>query len=291
MKKVLAGIALTMIVVLPIRTYSDEPKETEAFENENMVLIPAGPFEMGYEGKGAWKNQLPEHQVNVNAFYMDMYEVTNAQYREFVIANREWQKAHIEDKFHDGDYLFEWDSNDYPEGRGNHPVTYVSWYAAMAYAEWAGKRLPTEAEWEKAARSGLNRQTYPWGDSIDPGRANYSESYIADTVPVGRYPANHYGLYDMAGNVWEWCLDFPDHYSEYTNGEPRDNPIIGADSIADMIANFRNVKWNPLYLHRSKRGGSWSDTEFYLRVFFRYYNLPTRTESNLGFRCVKDVAP
>ena len=93
MKKVLASIALTMIVVLPIRTYGNEPEETEAFENENMVLIPAGPFEMGYEGEGAWKDQLPEHQVNVNAFYMDMYEVTNAQYREFVIANREWQKA------------------------------------------------------------------------------------------------------------------------------------------------------------------------------------------------------
>ena len=288
MKKGFAGLILVMIAAVSIAAFGSEPKEIEALKNENMILIPAGSFEMGYDGEGALKDQVPTHRVYVNAFYMDIHEVTNAQYRKFALANPEWQKENIADKFHDGDYLLEWGGNNYPQGRGNHPVTYVSWYAAMAYAQWAGKRLPTEAEWEKAARGGLESQLFPWGDFIDPGRANYRPSYIGDTVSVGRYPANSYGLYDMAGNVWEWCLDRADDYTDHTSGEPRENPIIGADSIADMIANFKNVEW---ISHRSKRGGAWDNTRSDLRVFARDYNLPPRTEAIIGFRCVKDVAP
>ena len=138
---------------------------------EGMVLIPAGEFEMG-SNEGA-ANERPAYTVYVDAFYMDIHEVTNAQYKVFVDANPEWQKDNIAAEYHDGVYLRLWDRNNYPEGEGDHPVIYLSWYAAMAYAEWAGKRLPTEAEWEKAARGGCLGKTYPWGDTIDATRANY----------------------------------------------------------------------------------------------------------------------
>ena len=127
-----------------------------------MVLIPAGEFEMGSNNGAA--NECPVHTVYLDAFYMDTHEVTNAQYKAFVDANPEWQKENIPEEFYDGVYLRLWEGNAYPEGEADHPVIYVSWYAAMAYAEWMGKRLPTEAEWEKAARGGLR------GESVSLGR-------------------------------------------------------------------------------------------------------------------------
>ena len=128
---------------------------------DGMVLIPAGEFEMGSDtGKN---NERPVHTVYLDAFYMDMYEVTNAQYKVFIEANPEWQKENIPPAFHDGVYLRLWDGNTYPEGKADHPVIYVSWYAAMAYAEWAGKRLPTEAEWEKARARRTARESVSLG--------------------------------------------------------------------------------------------------------------------------------
>ena len=129
---------------------------------DGMVLIPAGEFEMGSETGQA--NERPVHTVYLDAFYMDIHEVTNAQYKAFIDENPEWQKENIASAFHDGVYLRLWNGNTYPEGKADHPVVYVSWYAAMAYAQWAGKRLPTEAEWEKAARGGIAGKAYPWGD-------------------------------------------------------------------------------------------------------------------------------
>lgn len=118
----------------------------------NMTLIPAGQFLMGSnEGDS---DEKPVHPVYVDAFYMDIYEVTNAEYKKFIDANPQWQKTHIPRAYHDGNYLKSWNDNNYPSGKGNYPVVHVSWYAAVAYAEWVGKRLPTEAEWEKAARAG-----------------------------------------------------------------------------------------------------------------------------------------
>ena len=168
-----------------------------------MVRIPAGEFQMG---SNEITEATPRHTVYLDEFYIDPYEVTNAQFKAFIDANPEWRKDNIPRKYHDGNYLKHWDGNDYPNGRAHHPVVYVSWYAAMAYAKWVGKRLPTEAEWERAARGGIAHKRYVWGNSRDPGRANYGY-YGKRTRNVGSYLPNGYGLYDMGGNVWELCLD------------------------------------------------------------------------------------
>ena len=125
-----------------------------------MVRIPAGEFEMG---SNEIMEATPEHTVYLDAFYIDPYEVTNAQFKAFIDANPDWNKDNIPSEYHNGNYLRLWNGNDYPQGKANHPVVYVSWYAAMAYAKWKGKRLPTEAEWEKAARGGMTDRRYVWG--------------------------------------------------------------------------------------------------------------------------------
>ena len=126
----------------------------------DMVLIPAGAFQMGSNAPEAFIDEQPVRTVNLAAFHIDRYEVTNAQYKQFVDANPQWQKDRLRARYHDGDYLKHWNGNSYPPGKANHPVVYVSWYAAEAYATWAGKRLPTEAEWEKAARGRLIGRKY-----------------------------------------------------------------------------------------------------------------------------------
>ena len=216
---------------------------------EGMVLIPAGEFQMGSNAPEAQNDEQPVHTVYVDAFFMDKYEVTNLDYKKFVLANPRWSKDRIDRAFHNGNYLKHWSGNDYPGGKANHPVTFMSWYAAVAYAKWAGKRLPTEAEWERAARGGLSGKAYPWGDVIDLGKANYGRN-VGDTTAVGKYPANGYGLYDMAGNVWEWCLD--EYNKDFYFTSPRRNPISGANSPDWVISNFTGVKTS-----RVLRGGSW----------------------------------
>ena len=248
---------------------------------EGMVLIPAGSFEMGSNDAEADADEQPVHTVHLDAFYMDKYEVTNAQFKVFVDANPQWQKDNIEDRFHNGVYLDDWIGNDYPAGRADHPVNRVSWYAAMAYAEWAGKRLPTEAEWEYAARGGLAGKKYPWGDAISPVDANYGEPF-GDTTPVGQYAANGYGLYDMAGNVWEWCLDAYDA-DFYAVSDDSRNPIAGGE-----VDNFKTIPTDP---SRVLRGGGWFNSAQFLRVAFRVRNTPTDAPWHYGFRCARAVTP
>ncbi len=242
---------------------------------EGMVFIPAGEFEMGRNDGPT--DESPRHVVYVDDFYMDIYEVTNEQFKEFIDANPEWQKENIADRFHDSTYLRLWDKNNYPTGKGNHPVIYVSWYAAMAYAQWARKRLPTEAEWEKAARGGLVGMAYPWGDDTDPEQANHAR-YVNDTELVGQYDPNGYGLYDMAGNVWEWCLD--EYDNEFYVKSKNQNPF-NKDSITDVIDNFKNRKTSRVF-----RGGSWSDNIIFLRVDNRDAGIPNYASAFGGFRCV-----
>lgn len=271
---------------------------TSAQENqsvpEGMVLIPAGEFQMGSSGDVP-DDQTPVHTVYIDAFYMDKHEVTNVQYKAFVDANPEWQKMNINKRFGSGAYLYLWDDNTYPSEKANHPVTHVNWYAAMAYAKWANKRLPTEAEWEKAARGGLTGQKYPWGNAEpDPNKVNY-EGNVGDTAPVGSYPPNRYGLYDMAGNVAEWCLD---KYSiDFYENSPRRNPIAGVGNIHHLINNFTSVRsigsyrlnggW--IYSSRVIRGGTWYHDETEIQVANRNDYRVQETNSQYGFRCVRPL--
>ena len=252
-----------------------------------MVLIPAGNFQMG---SNASVDEQPVHTVYIDEFYIDQYEVTNAQYKKFLDANPLWRKSRIPSAYHDGDYLKHWNGNNYPTRKGNHPVAYVSWYAAMAYAEWADKRLPTEAEWEKAARGGLVGKKYPWGDSINSARANYSK-YVGDTAVVGRYSPNGYGLYDMAGNVFEWCLDLyaADLYQKealfFSSSSPRQKPITGG-TVVEITTNFTEVTTQRVY-----RGGSWSSLASAVRVADRGKADPKLSYYGVGFRCVQAIIP
>jgi len=217
-----------------------------------MVLIPAGSFLMGDAFNEGNSSERPVHEVYLDAFYMDIYEVTNAQYAAF-------------DPTHT-----------YPVGKENHPVTHVSWYGAMAYAQWAGKRLPTEAEWEKAARGGLVSKRYPWGDEVTGYEGNfYYPSYDpnADTTPVGSYAPNGYGLYDMGGNVWEWCEDWYD--ASYYAASPTTNPQGPSSGTVHVL-----------------RGGSWCDNEGLLRVAYRgFFGNATYPGIDVGFRCVSSQQP
>ena len=255
-----------------------------------MVLIPAGTFQMGSEPRIPIRTDYsPVHTVHLDAFYMDVFEVTNAFFKAFVDANPHWQKHNIDPRrlrpF--GGYLNDWDGNNYPSGKGNHPVTEVSWYAAMAYAEWAGKRLPTEAEWEYAARGGLAGKRYPWGNTNSDLKANYGSSDHlrppSGTTVVGQYAANGYGLYDMIGNVSEWCLDAydADFYAKSRNSR---NPISGARTIQWLLENFTS---SPDNSHRVLRGGSWKSVA--LNVFYRSLDVPKATDDHNGFRCVRAV--
>ena len=243
-----------------------------------MVLIHAGEFQMGNNTNGD-ANEKPVHTVYVDAFYIDRYEVTNEEYKLFLLANPQWQKGNIERRLHDGNYLKDWRGNNFPVGKDDHPVVNVSWYAAVAYATWANKRLPTEAEWEKAARGGLIGKTRPWGDTIDATKANYNRN-VGNTTPIGRYTPNEYGLYDMVGNVWEWCLDEGD--ANFYARSPRSNPFSGG-SIADTVNNFTNVSGNRVY-----RGGDYLDREENVRVADRAWDAPSLTHSGGGFRCVRE---
>ena len=255
---------------------------------DGMVLIPAGEFDMGSNDAEAGNNEQPVRRVYVDAFYMDETEVTNVEYKEFLLENPRWQKDRVNAQFADANYLLSWNGNNYPNGKGNHPVVFVSWYAAMAYAEWADKRLPTEAEWEYAARGGLKGKKYPNGNTITARDANFHKN-AGGTTPVGKYAANGYGLYDMAGNVWERCLDKYDSDFYFTfprNGVAR-NPLSGASSVQWLLDNYTGIDADNFHM---LRGGSFEDDVFWTRVASRFfYGQLLSVFRSIGFRCVRDV--
>ena len=257
-------------------TVSAQELEKAATE---MAQIPTGEFQMGSKEN---RDATPIHTVYLDEFYIDPYEVTNAQFKAFIDANPEWSKENIPSKYHNGNYLKLWDGNDYPDGKANHPVVYVSWYAAMAYAKWKSKRLPTEAEWEKAARGGVAGKRYVWGISRDPGKANYGY-YGRHTSPVGSYLPNGYGLYDMGGNVWEHCLDQFD--KNFYRNSPKKNPIAGVPDIEVLMENFTSVQTEHV-----SRGGSWA-TPGPAHAASRGSDAPTNTNGWLGFRCARSAPP
>lgn len=219
-----------------------------------MMLVPAGEFEMGDHYALMGMPAAPVHTVYTDAFYIDKYEVTVALYLEFMKATDYGEPEYWRDlRFN----------------IAKQPVIGVSWHEANAYCKWAGKRLPTEAEWEKAARGGLVGKIYPWGSKWDASRANNG----SNTRPVGSFAPNDYGLYDMIGNVWEWCADWYD--SDYYSSSPWRNPT-GPSSGTDRVMRGGGI------------GGGYT---FALSVAHRGNGVPTATGWGLGFRCVQDVTP
>ena len=222
------------------------------------LYVPAGEFEMGStEGDS---NEDPVHTVYLDAYWIDQTEVTNAKYEKCVEAGA------CDAPEDDGSYTRDsyYGNSQYDD----YPVIYVDWNQAGSYCEWAGRRLPTEAEWEKAAR-GDDGRTYPWGDkNPSSSMLNYDKN-VGDTSEVGSYPAGEspYGALDMAGNVWEWVNDWYDE--DYYGRSPDMNPP-GLSSGE----------------YRVLRGGSWNNNDDLLRSALRNADYPDGAWSNLGFRCV-----
>jgi formylglycine-generating enzyme required for sulfatase activity len=229
-----------------------------------MVIVPAGSFQMGY--RDGEPDEQPVHQVNLDEFYMDQYEVTNTRYRACVEAGKCKPPEYTNSLERRGFLFIDGYYDDMLYSR--FPVIYVSWYMADAYCRWRGARLPTEAEWEMAARGGLVGALYPWGnDGPDCSQANYS-GCVGDTSPVGSYPPNGYGLYDMSGNVMEWVADW--YSSSYYENSPTDQPG------GPLTGQYRGV-----------RGGSLVFSADDLRLSFRNGIEPGGTLHHLGFRCAR----
>ena len=223
---------------------------------EQLVLIPGGEFLMGADSEG---DHYPVHKVRLDTFYINRYEVTNAQYLAFCEAT--------------GNRLpFFWGMAGFRCGpdHPNHPVVGVNWQEAVAYARWCGLRLPTEAEWEFAARGGLVGRNYPNGDMLEPADGNYARSDTRGPVAVGSYPPNGYGLHDMQGNVVEWVSDWyaPDTYAH--------SPVVNPQGPES--GKFRVL-----------RGGGWHSGAYCNRVYYRNALPPNWLDFNVGFRCAKGV--
>jgi formylglycine-generating enzyme required for sulfatase activity len=262
---------------------------------DEMVRVQGGTFKMGTENGHAY--EAPVHDVALKSFHLDRHEVTVRQFRAFIEATG--YKTDAEKYGWSG--VFDpkqksWTRVDgatwaHPEGpqstpKDDEPVCQVSWTDAAAYAKWAGKRLPTEAEFEYAQRAGLVGKTYSWGDELRPNgkiMANYWQGRFPDKdlaedgfpgrAPVMTFPPNGYGLYDMTGNVWEWCSDW--YADDYYAKAPKENPTGPATGE-----------------ERAMRGGSWLCAENYCtnyRVAGRSHSTPDTGLNNLGFRCAKDA--
>lgn len=284
--------------------------------SKDMVLIEGDTFLMGTDTDEGFPQdgEGPVREVKVDSFYIDKTTVTNRQFSRFI--NETGYKTEAERfgwsfVFHlfvppklarkdlpspsdtpwwKGIEGAQWN---HPEGPGSHisnrmdhPVIHVTWNDAVAYCKWAGMRLPTEAEWEYAARGGLEQKTYPWGDQLTPDgehkcniwqgefpEKNTQEDGFVGTAPVDAYPPNGYGLYNMAGNVWEWCSDW--FSTSYPLLRMKDNPKGPGTGEAKII-----------------RGGSYLCHHSYCnryRVAARTANTPDSSTGNMGFRCVKDL--
>ncbi len=245
-----------------------------------MVLIPAGPFLMGTDEVDTdqealsvgfphpwYEDEHPLRTIDLPAFYIGQYEVTNTEYQEFVKAG-----------YHPPP---DWVNGAFPAGRAALPVVYVSWYEAMDYCRWRQMRLPTEAEWEKAAR-GPKGLKYPWGDVFDPARANIATgpSLAGSTRAAGQYDAgtSPYGVYDMIGNVWEWTDSWYQPYS----GNRAVNENFGTTYRVNRGLSFMSIGHIPA--DQALRVVS-----IIARASFRSYDYPNAQVADVGFRCAQSV--
>jgi formylglycine-generating enzyme required for sulfatase activity len=232
-------------------------------DDKEMILIPGGSFVMGCD-EGFAKHR-PQHSVSVEAFYIDRYPVTNQEYKRFID-----ETGHPVPHYHVSwcdtrGYNWDVETRSFPQDKAYHPVVLVTWEDASAYARWAGKRLPTEAEWEKAARGGDGR-IWPWGNEASIDCGNTAEAGIGGTTPVEQFTPQGdslFGVADLIGNVWEWTSSLFKPYP-YDPCDGRENPVATA--------------WRVL------RGGSWVNDLYTARCYtrldgdFLFYN-------NVGFRC------
>ncbi len=270
MHKLLKILLCFLCLVVPVAYFSQTVPP-------DMALIPSGEFwqgrvyytlidELGMLAR-ARMDDLPSHLVHIDAFYIDKNEVTNADYLRFSEATRYRKPYH-------------WVGGSVPKGEEKFPVYNVSWDDGKAYCAWAGKRFPTEAEWEKAARGGTDRKRYPWGDQLAPsggggrgaapGAAKLAHyGWPEGPIAVGTYPANAYGVYDMVGNIAEWVEDWyaPNYYSI----SPDQNPKGPASGI-----------------YRVVRGNAWNaDDDRHLAVNYRNFSDPATRTVTIGVRCAK----
>lgn len=263
--------AASIVVDTTVKKYTPEPKDPNSIQPllPEMMIIPGGDFTRGSTDGN--RDEMPRHKISLSSFAIDVHPVSNEQFVRFLEAMGGEKDTNHNDiirmresriKRSAGRLVIE-------SGYAKHPVVGVTWYGAVAYAKWVGKRLPTEAEWEIAARGGLESALYPTGDDIEKSQANF---FSADTTAVMSYAPNPFGLYDMAGNVYEWCHDWYGYnYYENSVQEPENppGPIQG--------------------VYRVLRGGCWKSLKEDLRCSRRHRNNPGTVNGTYGFRCAADV--
>lgn len=250
-----------------------EPKKMEIQEIEplftEMVVIPGGTYLRG-SNEGA-RDEMPRHAVKLSSFALDVHAVTNEQFVRFLLAMGGEKDGNNNDiiRLRDSRIKRSCGKLVIESGYAKHPVVGVTWYGAIAYAKWIGKRLPTEAEWEVAATSARDNFLYPTGSEIEKTHANF---FSSDTTPVASYAPNTLGFYDMGGNVYEWCQDwYAYNYYDASLVEP-DNP-----------------QGPPQGVYRVLRGGCWKSLKDDLRCAHRHRNNPGAVNGTYGFRCATDV--
>ncbi len=250
-----------------------QPEMQELLEIESipmkMVIIQGGSFYRG-SNRGA-RDESPRNPIQLNPFAIDVHPVTNEQFSRFLEALGAEKDGNNNDviRLRESRIKKNGGKLHVESGYGKHPVVGVTWYGATAYAKWVGKRLPTEAEWEIAAYGGVEESMYPTGVDIERSQANF---FSSDTTAVMSYPPNGYGLYDMAGNVYEWCSDWYDYNYYVVSLQEPNNPKGPAQGV-----------------YRVLRGGCWKSLKDDMRCSYRHRNNPGTMNGTYGFRCVADV--
>ncbi|MGI9263509.1 MAG: formylglycine-generating enzyme family protein [Gammaproteobacteria bacterium] len=248
----------------------------------DMRIVPGATFQMGTDPNevpgimertglidaSPLEPEMPARSITVATFFLDTFDVSNADFADFLADHPQWRKDLADPSHHNGRYLEHWTAKGPPEEVLDHPVTFVTWFVAVAYCQSLGKRLPTEAEYEWAAQNPSTRAEYPWGDAPPTDNiVSWGGNGIDTTVPVGSYPPNDRGLYDMAGNVWHFVSD----------------PWLG--SYQEMLGDSTSGEAHDPMIRRVVRGGSWGANAVNLRVRYRDSHRPFDAREMVGFRC------